>query len=395
MDIATEFLEESVYQALPLSVDDTSSSVESCCQPSSSNISSTPVATSSSASGKSKFISPADRCCVVKALQSLHVGEATVLILRTAAKEKHISFFIARKEALENNQDTWTRIVNTLLATFTTLFQNCSSRTDKYFVFQIQWNSAVREFTLSDPDLTRMELPEMDKVSLLHAVAAATWTHACTVVKRTIEQLRDPSNSLPDHASADERKFSEDHVHRFFGAALHKCIRVLKEKEKRQSGRMNEGEKAKLGLFRAIRLEKEEKEVANLPAALRIRDRGWMTFLKDEYLPFADHAMKVIFDLVNQDTYERYGPNLIKQATTSVSCDQSILKNLDNAVTKMLPGVYSTDTVCSCGEALVTKVLRAVVEEVVDSKEQMQVLASGEKSTSGRNLRDRIHIANA
>eukprot|EP00117_Sycon_ciliatum_P010498 scpid72721/ scgid12378/ len=112
-------------------------------------------------------------------------------------------------------------------------------------------------------------------------------------------------------------------------------------------------------LFRTVRVENDEKEVACLFPLLKLRDRG-----------------------CNCDTYEKYGEQLIRQATTSLECDKSVLEMFKEAVQKSVATRFCDDVLVSCAQAMLLKVLRAVVEEVIDSQEQIQVQAAGSTSTT-------------
>eukprot|EP00117_Sycon_ciliatum_P046407 scpid70402/ scgid33242/ len=197
----------------------------------------------------------------------------------------------------------------------------------------------------------------------------------CLEVKRCVEVGQPQPSAKPG-------AFSTDHVQRFFGAALSRCIHTLASKEKRQGKSMNVLDKQKLDLFRAVRVENDEKEVAGLPPSLMLRDRGWMSFLKPSFLEFAENTMQVIFALVNRDTYEKYGEQLIKQATTSLECDRSVVEMFKEAVQISVSTQFSDGVIVSCAQAMSLKVLRAVVEEVIDSQEQIQVQAAGSTSTT-------------
>lgn len=302
-----------------------------------------------------------------------------------------MSVFPARKASLVDHSGPWTAVISTLLKRYALLYRECCSRADKFSVFQVRWNACVRA-AYSTSDVELLDLAKDDKLCVLHSVGAATWKFCCLEVKRCVELSQTgETDTAPITHSAD--KFSTDHVYRFFGAALIRCIRVLADKDKRQQGKMNPLDKQKLALYhQAVRLEKEDKEVTDLPPSLRIRDRGWMTFLKPEFLPFAEHAMREIFSLVNHKTYQQYGEMLIKQATTSLLCDKSIAKQFKDAVQEHVPDQFPEEVIVTCAEGMCLKVLRATVEEVIDTTEQMQIHAVGSTSTSGQNLRDRLHL---
>lgn len=84
---------------------------------------------------------------------------------------------------------------------------------------------------------------------MLHTVAAALWTFCSLEVKRCVElSQKEPISDTVEK----EDKFSLEHVHCFFGAALNRCIHALAAKEKRQGEKMSLLDVQRLQLYRAV-----------------------------------------------------------------------------------------------------------------------------------------------
>ena len=117
--------------------------------------------------------------------------------------------------------------------------------------------------------------------------------------------------------------------------------------------------------------------------------------LKENHMPFATGAMQRIAELVNADQYQRYGKDLVMVASTALRCDQTICTPFEKSVNELFGDRFAVSTVRIVAKSLIDKVLHAVCKEVIDSFEQVQVRASGAKTTKGQNLRDKLHIDNA
>ena len=337
-------------------------------------------------SRKSKLLSATERRRVAQSLASIKAVDVAGSTLASAAEEKHMSYFPARKESLANDTAAWHSIVGYLPATYANIYKQCSTQAEKYMKLPVMWTKAVSQL-YPDDKVRQLKLSELDRCSTLHAVAAAVWNHCCYAVKKTIEC----SNQTEDQVS--KPALTEDHIKRFFGAALHRSIHALVDKEKRR-GKANTEDEEKLKLLRTLRLLKEEKELSNLPMSLRIRDRGWMAFLREEYMEYAKHAMESVVEVINQSNFKRYGSDFVKVSTTTIKCDKPIMEQFEQAVTKHQPGIHNSSIVEACGQMILLKVVNAMCQEVIDACEQVQVVSSGASSTSGQNLRPSLHIAN-
>lgn len=85
---------------------------------------------------------------------------------------------------------------------------------------------------------------------------------------------------------------------------------------------------------------------------------------------------------------------MVKVAEQAVQFDEVVVEPL-LAVFKDDSAEADLEKCAVVGRKLVCKVLHAIAQEVIDVQEQLQVTGAGGMTTSGLNLRDRIHLNNA
>ena len=112
----------------------------------------------------------------------------------------------------------------------------------------------------------------------------------------------------------------------FLGAALPGYKSVLQRKKSR--GSLKPTEVKQLTLLKAIQMDYDAKATADIPLSQRLCGRGNLVCLDEDHLPFAASAFKTIASHVNQDSYKKYGKDMVKVASTCVTCDKSILAPL-------------------------------------------------------------------
>ena len=61
----------------------------------------------------------------------------------------------------------------------------------------------------------------------------------------------------------------------------------------------------------------EEKEAAQLPHSMKERDRGGLFIPKECFMPFISHCIGLVQEYANEESYKKYGKNLLKVIITS------------------------------------------------------------------------------
>ena len=74
--------------------------------------------------------------------------------------------------------------------------------------------------------------------------------------------------------------------------------------------------------------------------------------------------------------------------------DKTLHLPLVESVSATHPDQFDEVIIKKVAHRLVVKVLNAVLDEVVKTAEQLMLLSSGSSTTSGLNLRDKLHPAN-
>ena len=99
--------------------------------------------------------------------------------------------------------------------------------------------------------------------------------------------------------------------------------------------------------------------------------------------------------VANHDGFNAYGENFVHVASQCVKLDKTPHAPLLESVAATFPDRFAEVTIENVAHRLLVKVLNAVLGEVVETAEQIMLLNSGSTTTSGLNLRDRLHPATA
>ena len=300
---------------------------------------------------------------------------------------------------------------------YSKFYAECSSQADKYSTFQMRWVTNV--FTLFDlPDVASCPLEESIISAIHHCLASAVWRYCADIVRKYLldAAVCSAGEVLPGQSEKKhycdiglilfvskywmqlcvvQGKFlpgqlEKKHYWKFFGWAV--CSSIMNCSA--QSGRNEE----ELALLKCIRLpwlqDKAEKEEFAIPVSLIMRDEGWMSFLRPEHLPFARNALDKIRSVVNHKPFETYGKDFVNVASQMIQCDKTLHKPLLASVQEPMPNQFPQSTVEGVASRPTSKVMNAMLGEVIESAEQMQLLSAG-STTSALNLRDKLHPDNA
>lgn len=322
---------------------------------------------------------------ICQLLAKIDMSKAAETIIAGAGGELHMSTYPERSSALLEYRSVWESVVKDLVLAYSQFYSECSSKSDKYSTFQMRWITNVFTF-LDRPEIASCPLEDSLASSILHSLAAAVWRYCAVTVR---EYLRDAAVSNAGEISPTQ--LEEKHYWRFFGWAVHSSVKLLKRSA---SSAENEEE---LALLKSLQLQNktEKEEFKSIPISMIMRDEGWMTFLRPQHLPFARNALDKVCSVVNHNGFHTYGKDFVQVVSQVICCDKTLHKPLLVSVTEAFPNRFSEGVVERVASRLISKVMNAMLGEVIETAEQIQLLSAGATTTSGLNLRDRLHPGNA
>ena len=133
----------------------------------------------------------------------------------------------------------------------------------------------------------------------------------------------------------------------------------------------------------------------DIPFSLQLLDEERLTYLRPEHLPFACNTLTKIYGVANHDGISTYDENFVHVASQCIQFDKTLHLKLVESVSATHPDQFDEVIIKKVAHRLVVKALNAVLGEVVETAEQLMLSSSGSSTTSGLNLRDKLHPANA
>ena len=128
-----------------------------------------------------------------------------------------------------------------------------------------------------------------------------------------------------------------------------------------------------------------------VPASLQYRDRGFMYFPKQEFIPFIRAVDQCVCQVANKDEMQKVGKNLIEVATEKVKNDSELKKIYTETILTKFDSIQGmTNAVEKVYSELTRKLCNTRLAEFVDCFKQIQASKVGSATLSGLNLRDTL-----
>ena len=231
--------------------------------------------------------------------------------------------------------NTLNSIVIHLRDTFVHVYSKCEGRQtkEKYSAFQLEWHKHCSAFLLDKSlSMDTIGLPESDNKDLagrrvewiqfcertgvnqearnriMMEICAAVYNFLLQRVSQFIkEEIVGEQSATDTTASAD----SDDVLYRFCSAALasmlqsrYKLIRTCPLERK-------DAISQEISLLQSI----NSKGKSHIPNYLQYRDRGFMYFPSEQFLPFLQAVDRNVRQYTNSDCFQRHGSQLVEVCT--------------------------------------------------------------------------------
>ena len=236
--------------------------------------------------------------------------------------------------------NTLDSIVIHLRDTFVHVYSKCEGRQtkEKYCAFQLEWHKYCSTFLLDKSlSMDTVGLPESDNKDLagrrvewiqfceragvnqearnrvMMEICAAVYNFLLQRVSQFIkEEIVGEQSAANTAASTD----SDDVLYRFCGAALasmlhsrYKLIRTCPLERK-------DAISQEISLLQSI----NSKGKSHIPNYLQYRDRGFMYFPSEQFLPFLRAVDRNVRQYTNPDCFQRHGSQLVEVCTCIILC---------------------------------------------------------------------------
>ena len=221
----------------------------------------------------------------------------------------------------------------------------------------------------------------IDCNTVLISVQSAVYNHLTNVV--AIEMPSEQEIAISHELSPE----ADDTFYRFGGAAiasmLHKCYRHMHSCPYGKRGSVVD----EITVIKAI--ECLDKTV--IPASLQYRDRGFIYFPDENFLPFIKKVDEKIRKIANWDGIEQHGQKIIEVATNQIQSD-SLLRTLFNDFlsTRFDSLEGKSGAVDSVYNTILRKLCNTRLADFIDGYRQSKASKNGSASLSEQNLRDKL-----
>ena len=347
---------------------------------------------------------------IVQAIQQVAASDLVASVLGEVDDQLHIATFSNISAFWEKLKvsDLLPNLCTSLKDTYVTAYTSCGKGKDKYMSFQLEWYRRC-SFMLQDstPDTTTgtpdfgswwsfrndflKQIPEHDSLfhcnAVMIAVQSAVYNYLsskATAAAPIIDnETLDSSGDKGDEVMVEP----DDVYYRFGGAAiaemLHNCYKSIHTcpMEKR-SGVVSE-----ITVIKAMQCV--DKSV--VPASLQYRDRGFMYFPKQEFIPFIRAVDQCVLQVANKYEMQKVGKHLIEVATERVKNNSELRETYTETLLTIFDSIEGmTNTVDKVYSELTRKLCNTRLAEFVDSFKQIEASKVGSATLSGLNLRDTL-----
>ncbi|MCG8626959.1 MAG: hypothetical protein MJE68_33785 [Proteobacteria bacterium] len=290
---------------------------------------------------------------------------------------------------------------------YVTAYTNCGKGKDKYMSFQLEWYRRC-SFMLQDstPDTTtgtpnfgswwsfRNDLIQMPEYhSLFHCnavmIAVQSAVHNYLSSKATAaapiidNEILDSSGDKGDEVMVEP----DDVYYRFGGAAIAEMLHNRYKSIHTCPMENRSGVVSEITVIKAMQCV--DKSV--VPASLQYRDRGFMYFPKQEFIPFIRAVDLCVLQVANKYEMQKVGKHLIEVATERVKNNSELRETYTETLLTIFDSIEGmTNAVDKVYSELTRKLCNTRLAEFVDSFKQIEASKVGSATLSGLNLRDTL-----
>ena len=300
-------------------------------------------------------------------------------------------------------------IIVHLQEVFSSLYESCGAKgKEKFMQFQLKWHHQCSIFLLSTPDVNDEDNLDMARIqerwigyclgksasvdtrnTVIISVYTAVYDHLlchCNALQKSITDEVQPESAIHTAISDGDSVY-----YRFCGAALASMLHARYKKRNTckpsQKGSVNR----EIAILREIKCT----DKSHIPLELQYRDRGYMYFPTQDFVPFLREVDACITENANEKALERYGAKLVEITTQQLIANQELEDTFILFLTSKLnlseedKKLYGTE-LNSVYTELTRKLCNTRIQEFLDSHHQISVARKGSATTSGLNLRDNL-----
>lgn len=192
---------------------------------------------------------------------------------------------------------------------YLTLYEKYSKGKNKYANLFLAWLDVIRNFTCKSKQTEGAKKEWELLATHTPGVSESTQSTLLACILHAVQegiqiQMANHIDDITENSMLDMEKVS-DHtaLYRISGWAVKSAITFLLRKNK---GRQTE----EVQLLKALKRSKAEK--LTLPTGAQFLDRGGLTFVKSELLPWLCKIEEAIKKTLNQEGYKKYGRNIFR-----------------------------------------------------------------------------------
>lgn len=368
---------------------------------------------SSSKTHVRKALKKEEKAFISISLRELNAADILNKISDTVSGQSHIISYPDNAAFWEDLRTSGKEVVLTiivhLLEVFSSLYESCGAKgKDKFMQFQLKWHHQCSNFLLSTPevnyedmnlDMTRIQerwigyclgksVSVDTRNTVIISVCSAVHDHLlchCNALQKSISDEVQPESTVHVHTDEDSVYY------RFCGAALASMLHARYKKRNTckpsQKGSVNR----EITILRGIKCT----DKSHIPLELQYRDRGYMYFPTQDFIPFLREVDACITENANEKALERYGAKLVEITTQQLIANHELEDKFNFFLNSKLnfseenKKLHVTE-LNSVYTELTRKLCNTRIQEFLDSHHQISVARKGSATTSGLNLRDNL-----
>ena len=281
---------------------------------------------------KSKILKKAEKQVLIEKLRAATspCDETVGIVIKAINNQDHIHIFKEREtfwNMLQKEQALLCAVFQGLVDLFVSVFKSCEKGKDRYSKFQIEWHKSCSMLLMDKVDRMCMKEVLALHQQWLRCCAVCGSGHPATVYNPVMislcsatlmhqlfseqkEQQASNNSGEPSHIKQD----TDDVYYRFGGAAIATMLHLRQEKVKNTSDTAKQSTiKAEMDLLKGL----ECTDKSQVPQYLQYRDRGYMHFPKESFIPFFRAVDQCILEHANENALKKHGSKLVEVATHS------------------------------------------------------------------------------
>ena len=329
---------------------------------------------------------------LLKEIHQLSLSEITFCLDTTRSKLTEYTKFEVKEFSLAFEPDNIYFIVKFLRSTFTSLYESCARKKDKYHIysicFQFQWHQRCSILLVKDSsDLAKLNLHPEDDTTDTQLIIRQQWVsfyqarntdHEVAkifmlvflsevynkLLKHCQSVLQIPSDATAVHSTTVHLD-PVDVYYRFGGATLASMLHTRYKAMKLELTKHKENISEEIHMLQALNIKDKEK----IPKYLKYRDKGFMYFPCEEVMPFLQEVDAAVKTVCNEEGFRKYGKSLVQQTFKFLHSGTKLKEKFSTVVANCLESAecFKPSTLENIFKDLVSKLTNTRIQEFLDS----------------------------